>query len=42
MLLQAFQGVEDPAIAKQLYKKAEKSIENSIERKYVDSLLDWY
>ena len=29
-------------IAKQLYKKAEKSIENSIERKYVDSLLDWY
>ena len=29
-------------IAKQLYKKAEKSIEDSIERKYVDSLLDWY
>jgi len=29
-------------IAKQLYKKAEKSVEDSIERKYVDSLLDWY
>ncbi|PPR29725.1 MAG: hypothetical protein CFH32_01018, partial [Alphaproteobacteria bacterium MarineAlpha9_Bin2] len=29
-------------IAKELYKKAEKSLEGSIERKYVDSLLDWY
>jgi len=29
-------------IVKELYKKAEKSIEGSIERKYVDSLLDWY
>jgi hypothetical protein len=29
-------------IAKELYKKAESSIKGSIERKYVDSLLDWY
>ena len=29
-------------IAKELYKKAEKSLEGSIERIYVDSLLDWY
>ena len=27
---------------KELYKKAENSIKGSIERKYVDSLLDWY
>ena len=29
-------------IAKELYKKAESSIKGSVERKYVDSLLDWY
>ena len=29
-------------IVKQLYKKAENSVKGSIERKYVDSLLDWY
>ncbi len=29
-------------IVKELYKKAESSIKGSIERKYVDSLLDWY
>ena len=29
-------------IVKQLYKKAENSIKGSIERNYVDSLLDWY
>jgi hypothetical protein len=29
-------------IAKELYRKAESSIKGSIERKYVDSLLDWY
>ena len=29
-------------IVKELYKKAESSREGSIERNYVDSLLDWY
>ena len=29
-------------IVKELYKKAENSKEGSVERKYVDSLLDWY
>ena len=29
-------------IVKELYKKAESSKEGSIERNYVDSLLDWY
>ena len=29
-------------IVKELYKKAESSTKGSIERKYVDSLLDWY
>ena len=29
-------------IAKQLYSKAEKSEEGTVERRYVDSLLDWY
>ncbi|MBF87163.1 MAG: hypothetical protein CMJ14_04080 [Pelagibacterales bacterium] len=29
-------------IVKELYKKAESSQEGSVERKYVDSLLDWY
>ena len=29
-------------IVKQLYKKAENSVKGSIERNYVDSLLDWY
>ena len=34
--------LKDIKIAKELYKKAESSIKGSIERKYVDSLLDWY
>jgi len=29
-------------IVKELYKKAENSLNGSIERKYIDSLLDWY
>ena len=29
-------------IAKQLYLKAEESLEGTVERRYVDSLLDWY
>ena len=29
-------------IAKQLYLKAEESVEGTVERRYVDSLLDWY
>jgi uncharacterized protein (TIGR02302 family) len=29
-------------IVKELYKKAESSVKGSIERNYVDSLLDWY
>ena len=29
-------------IAKQLYLKAEESLEGTVERRYEDSLLDWY